>query len=159
MFYVTGEAFLSTFSKYNVHSERTAVASESSLGIPISPTTTHQQQHEKSHLPSVTEEQQNTERSLSLYPFVLMTAAVLTSLSYLYTLLLAPLILQATTEALVNGTYPNSTDANTTRPSPLPLVISCPALTPRQAPRSVSDLRADDIKVVIGVGDRYVGYK
>ncbi|KAI8333393.1 hypothetical protein BC941DRAFT_358009 [Chlamydoabsidia padenii] len=82
-----------------------------------------------------------------------MVAALLTSLSYLYTLLLAPGALKSTTDALANGTYGNITNpTNTTRPT-IPLVIPCPTLTPRQPPRTILDLRADDIKVVIGVGD------
>ncbi|KAI8093289.1 uncharacterized protein BX664DRAFT_261746 [Halteromyces radiatus] len=32
-------------------------------------------------------------------------------------------------------------------------MIDCPLLTPRQPARKISDLRADDIKVIIGIGD------
>lgn len=36
-------------------------------------------------------------------------------------------------------------------------IDSCPTLEPRsQAPTNVSDLRPDDIKVIAGMGDRYV---
>jgi hypothetical protein len=101
-------------------------------------------------------EKEKDERSLALYPFVLMASAALTTLAYLYMLLLTPMILDSTSKALENGTFGdnnNNNSTNNTSPT-IPLDISCPTLTQRPRPQNVSDLRADDIKVVIGIGDR-----
>lgn len=36
-------------------------------------------------------------------------------------------------------------------------ISQCPALTPRASPaKDVTDLRIDDIKIVAGLGDRYI---
>ncbi|KAI9362779.1 hypothetical protein BD770DRAFT_315966 [Pilaira anomala] len=67
-------------------------------------------------------------------------------LAYLYTLLLIPAVFTATlpkknTTDLYNGTE-------------VPIDIGCPFLTPRtEAATNVHDLRPDDIKLVIGLGD------
>ncbi|KAI8059301.1 hypothetical protein BC940DRAFT_282062 [Gongronella butleri] len=46
-------------------------------------------------------------------------------------------------------------NGNNTYPVPpgVPLAIPCPPLPPRPTPKRVSDLRADDIRAVIGIGD------
>ncbi|ORX44922.1 hypothetical protein DM01DRAFT_297161 [Hesseltinella vesiculosa] len=46
-----------------------------------------------------------------------------------------------------NGSTP------TAGPAGAPLAIPCPTLTPRAKPQKVTDLRADDIQAVIGIGD------
>ncbi|CAO3609698.1 unnamed protein product [Cunninghamella blakesleeana] len=49
-----------------------------------------------------------------------------------------------------NNNHSNGRNGNL---SNLPLLLSCPQLSPRQTAKSINDLRADDIKVVIGIGD------
>ncbi|CAO3599917.1 unnamed protein product [Absidia cylindrospora] len=160
MFYVTGQgqSFLYTFSNYNQYSNATVATTSSSAASEDTTSTSpitrnHQhQQNDKPPMDTVAEMGKN-EQSLALYPFVLMMAAFVTSLSYLYMLLLTPMILDSTSKALENGTFGgNNNSTNHTGPI-IPLDISCPALTPRPPPRNVSDLRADDIKAVIGLGD------
>lgn len=162
MFYVTGQgqSFLYTFSNYNNYSSTSvATTTPSTSGTQATNSTSpitrnHHNQNDDPPVDAIAEKGKN-ERSLALYPFVLMVSAILTTLAYLYMLLLTPMVLDSTSKALENGTFGgnNNNSTNSTVPT-IPLDINCPALTQRPPSRNVSDLRADDIKAVIGIGDR-----
>ncbi|GAA5801437.1 hypothetical protein HPULCUR_006883 [Helicostylum pulchrum] len=82
---------------------------------------------------------------VDLLPGFLIMASSMTLLAYIYTLLIIPTVFTAVIPA-GNGTMFNGTD--------VPIDIGCPFLTPRETPaQNVRDLRPDDIKFVIGLGD------
>lgn len=85
-----------------------------------------------------------------MLPVFLILASSMSLLAYIYTILLIPSVMTATIPALSNHTG-NTTEYNGTE---VPLDIGCPFLKPRDQPaQDVHDLRPDDIKIVMGLGD------
>lgn len=86
--------------------------------------------------------------SIDMLPTFLLIASSMSLIAYLYTILLIPIVLTATLPPAINNqTIQNATNA--TLPN-----IYCPALLPRTTPvQNVHDLRPDDIRIVIGIGD------
>lgn len=86
-----------------------------------------------------------------MLPTFLFAASSMLIVTYLYSVLLIPTVMTATIANLKND--PNSTVFNGT--AQVPLDIKCPFLSPRSSPaQSVRDLRPDDFRIVMGLGDR-----
>ena len=96
-------------------------------------------------------------KAVESLPFCIIGAAILCMLSVLYTTFLIPTVLRTTALSYndSNG-FPGNNNNSNGRGYAVPLEIGCPSLSPRTdgGAKSVKDLRADDIKVVIGIGDR-----
>lgn len=139
MFYVKGNSFLLSFSKRLDLLESNSTSSKERTPLQL--------QDDKSssfishlHLGGV-----------DMLPVFLVLASSMSLLAYTYTILMIPTVMTATIPALSNHTG-NATGYNGTE---VPLDIQCPFLKPRNEPvQSVHDLRPDDIKIVMGLGDR-----
>lgn len=87
---------------------------------------------------------------VDMLPTFLIIASSMSLLTYTYTILMIPTVMTATLpelQALSNTTANNNG-------TEVPLDIGCPFLPPRKNPAtSVHDLRPDDIRVVMGLGD------
>lgn len=85
-------------------------------------------------------------RYFDLLPTFLMIASSMSLLAYVYTLLLLPTVFTAS--------LPQKNATDLYNGTEVPIDIGCPFLTPRaEAATNVHDLRPDDIKLVIGLGD------
>ncbi|OAD01374.1 hypothetical protein MUCCIDRAFT_165262 [Mucor lusitanicus CBS 277.49] len=85
-----------------------------------------------------------------MLPTFLFAASSMSILAYLYSVLLIPTVMTATIANLQSD--PNSTVFNGT--AQVPLDIKCPFLSARTAPpQNVRDLRPDDFRIVMGLGD------
>lgn len=131
MFYTKGDAYLLSIKELliqNCKTHQEDVETQQELSS------------EKPHIPSSV-----VHYFIACFENLLMflwISSLLSILSYIYTILLLPLILTAT------GAPTNTTDAFR-----VPLDIQCPFLTPRIPPSSVHDLRPDDIRIIAGIGD------
>lgn len=144
MFYVKGNSFLLSFSKqFDLENNNNSSNSSSK---------------EKERIPL--QENQNGlftsfiahlfTGGFDMLPVFLILASSMSLLAYIYTILLIPSVMTATIPALSNHTG-NTTEYNGTE---VPLDIGCPFLKPRDQPaQDVHDLRPDDIKIVMGLGD------
>ena len=96
-------------------------------------------------------------KAVESLPFCIIGASILCMLSVLYTTFLIPAVLRTTALSYAdsNGLPGNDNNSNG-RGYAVPLEIGCTPLSPRTdgGAKSVKDLRVDDIKVVIGIGDR-----
>lgn len=147
MFYIKGESFLLSFSKH-----------------PLLPTQQQQQERQSLQNPDqTTNNQQDLSSTIIHYfwgcfdmlPTFLFAASSMSIIAYMYSVLLLPTVMTATIAHLKNDTSGNSTVFNGT--AEVPLDIGCPFLTPRSVPaQSVRDLRPDDFRIVMGLGDRQV---
>ncbi|ORY97716.1 hypothetical protein BCR43DRAFT_437435 [Syncephalastrum racemosum] len=80
-----------------------------------------------------------------MFPVFFVAAILLPSIAALYPFLVIPVLFQPAATANNASQHGNFS---------VPLGIGCPRLTPRDArPTSVRDLRPDDIRVVMGLGD------
>lgn len=140
MFYVKGNSYLLSFSKKRLDIQ--------------------QQEEEAAHIIDSTQQQPLNNNNSSFFshflfvssdmlPTFLIVASSMSLLAYLYSILMIPMVMTATIPTLVNQTV------NATRGIEVPLDIHCPFLTPRAEPiKNVHDLRPDDIRIVMGLGDR-----
>jgi len=145
MFYIKGDSFLLSFSKH-----------------PLLPLQEQKQQGEEGEaLQYLDQHRQDLSSTIIHYfwgcfdmlPKFLFAASTMCIIAYLCSVLLIPTVMTATIANLKND--PNSTVFNGT--AEVPLDIKCPFLSPRTSPpQNVHDLRPDDFRIVMGLGDRYV---
>lgn len=114
-------------------------------------------QQEEEGLILLTEQQTDTSsfivhhllRSIDMLPAFLVIASSLSLMAYLYTILLIPTVMTATIPMLNNQTLNTTNNAIN-----VPIDIGCPFLLPQTVlAKDVHDLRPDDIRIVIGLGD------
>ncbi|KAI9301586.1 hypothetical protein BJ944DRAFT_271274 [Cunninghamella echinulata] len=152
MFYVTGQTFISSLADYKKYTVKTTSLASTSTA----PLHTNERNNQVDATVLING-QQKLERALTWFPAILILACLLPLLAYLYILLALPEIMKSTNLAFDNdpnnNSYNNSNNNSNGGANNLPLILACPTLRPRQPAKSVDDLRADDIKVVIGVGD------
>lgn len=152
MFYVTGQTFISSFADYKKYITR-APSSLSSANLCSNESNSSNRRRRNIEMDLI-DEQQKLEKSLNWLPAILIVACLLPLLCYLYILLVLPEIMKSTNLVYNNNINSPNGNASSNNNSSLPLILSCSSLSPRQTAKTVNDLRADDIKVVIGIGDR-----
>jgi hypothetical protein len=143
MFYVKGKSFILSFSNRPTSSDILLSASE----------------EQRQGLVTINDKETHSSAilhylwgSIDMLPTFLAAASSMAMIVYFYTVILLPTVMMATIANLDNTTLSNTTMNGTE----VPLDTKCPLLKPRDAPaQSVHDLRPDDIRIVLGLGDRY----
>jgi hypothetical protein len=144
MFYVKGSSYLLSFSKPTLHEkEASAISLEEEEGFVLS----HQSPTDQKYHSALVHYLLGC---VDMLPAFLIIASSMSLLAYTYTILMIPTVMTATIPILNNDT----SATNGTNGTNVPLDIGCPFLPPRQEKATnVHNLRPDDIRVVIGLGD------
>lgn len=138
MFYVKGNALLSSLSQPSPEQTNSNARVEQQ----------QQDDYNGHHTLSVG-------KSATWFPLCLFAAIVLSMFSSLYPTLVMSVVFRAQASAVSPDGKPLPPIGNNSNDN-VPLVIDCPRLPPREGAKSVRDLRPDDIRLVMGIGDRYV---
>lgn len=149
MFYVKGAAFLHSFSSPRRPEPVAASATDNNTAAGGASTSASQlPDSENSSQEEPIQFSADIELAFNMFPVFFIAAVSLPLIAALYPFLVIPVLLQSVaTTANNNTSHPGNFS--------VPLGIDCPRLTPRNSPpTSVRDLRPDDIRIVMGLGDR-----
>lgn len=135
MFYVKGNAFLSSLSQPSPE-----VNSNTKVEIQMQDYNGHHH-----HFTAIG-------KSATWFSLCLFSAFVLSMFSSIYPTLAMSVVFRTQASTVSPDGHPPPTGNNSN--ASVPLVIDCPRLPPRKGAQSVQDLRPDDIRLVMGIGDR-----
>lgn len=139
MFYVKGNAFLSSLSQPSPEQANCNARVERQ----------QQDYNNGHHILAVG-------KSATWFPLCLFAAIVLSMFTSIYPTLVMSIVFRAQASAISPDGKPLPPPVGNNSNDNVPLIIDCPRLPPREGAKSVQDLRPDDIRLVMGIGDRYV---